>query len=191
MVTSVAPSIQLHSVPSASLDTIAEYFLDKLRPLAYSYTLKNSAYDIDEYVSFGIERIISVVRKTGKTDKGYLYGVARMAMKQVSLLAAEKYIPCISLDAYLYDEETDVTHYIEDVTPTLPTIDVTLQQKVKLLLSVLPLKQKMVVLAYYGLEDENGGLWTREAVCEWFGLTGKQFSDIRCQAVQRLACIPM
>jgi DNA-directed RNA polymerase specialized sigma24 family protein len=194
MVTSVSRSIQLHSVPPASLNSIAEYFLDKLRPLAYRFTLKNSAYDIDEYVSMGIERVLQVVRKTGKTDKAYLYGVARMAMKQASLVAAEKYIPCISLDAYLYDEETDVAHHIEEdiITPTHPTtIDASLQQKVKLLLSVLPLKQKMVVLAYYGLEDENGGLWTRDAVCEWFGLTGKQFSDIRCQAVHRLTCIPM
>lgn len=194
MVTSLPPTVQLHSVPPVDESSIAEYFLEKLRPLAYSFTLKNSTYDIDDYVSYGIERILGVVRKTGETRRGYLYGVARNAMKQVSLSAAEKYIPAISLEEYLYDEETDVAHFIEEdiTTPThSTTIDVSLQQKIKLLLSVLPLKQKMVLLAAYGVEDENGGVWTREAVCEWFGMTNVQFSNVRCHAVHRLSCIPM
>jgi hypothetical protein len=163
---------------------IAEHFLVKLRPLAYRFSCSNPAFELDDYVSIGLERVISVVRKTGNSDYGYLYGVARVAMLEASSRDARKYVPAISLDAYLFDGDTDTERYIEDVPPVSTyRVDIAKKRMVNALLATLPEKHRLIIMADFLIQGRVGRIPSKRAIMQKFGLNQKRYCDTKSYAL--------
>jgi hypothetical protein len=146
-----------------------------MRPLAIHLARFCPHYEADDFLSIAMEQVLHVARK-GKRDEAYLYGVARRAMwyARARLLSHD-----ISLDAYLYDDRTGLQHELADSPAPIAPEN---RHRLSKLLATIPLKHRLVLCAAYSMEDEHGGLWTQESVCECFGLSRSQFSDTKRRA---------
>lgn len=165
-------------------DTIIADLSCKLRPLAWRYSHAFTDLDVDDFLAIGLEGATKAYHRTGKTDQGYLYGAARIQMRQAFWLRNQKDIPSFSLDHFLYDEEEDRERYIaEEYTASTPQASAALKTRIDWLLSTLPEKHQQVLRACYQLDGAD----TVEEVCERYHLTPTNtFHDTTKRAIVML-----
>jgi len=180
----IAAPISYHTSPTpVDENTVAEYFLVRLRPLAIEYHLKYPLHEVEDYINMGIVKILYIMRTKHRYDYAYLYGVARLTMKQASCKKFE-----FSLDSYLYDPDTDMHHDVED-RPSAPTPIASNAVRIRInrILNHLEPKHRAVLLSYYGIQDRSGRVRTPENVRKTYKLTNEQYFDMRKYLTRKLS----
>jgi hypothetical protein len=181
----IAAPISYHTSPTpVDENTVAEYFLVRLRPLAIEYHLKYPLHEVEDYINMGIMNILYVMRTKHRYDYAYLYGVARLTMKQASYGKAFE----LSLDSYLYNSDTDMHHDVEDVPPApTPIASQAVRIRINRILKNLEPKHRAVLLSYYGIQDRSGRVRTPENVRKTYKLTKEQYFDMRKYLTRKLS----
>jgi DNA-directed RNA polymerase specialized sigma subunit len=167
-------------------ETLFAIMLTKIRPIAVRFSQIYPSYDADDYLSIGMEAMLTAFRQFGKYDLGYLRRAAMRGM--ITHISHRKTKETPSLEKWMCGGEEDGAMYREmaDQIPAALSLSPEKRQLVLTLLHMLPVKYQMVLLSWYGIEDQYGGVWTRESVQDWFGLSHEQYGQEKVSAVRML-----